>query len=232
MKTSMAMLVVACCLAAGAQAASYDCKKARAEDEKAVCASPELSKLDDDMASAYKGALGLMSGDTKRIALFRKDQADWVKDRKRCGDTVPCLKDEYVSRIRWLQNPAHQYAGEWIASKAKITFHVQRSDGLLYVALYPDKTKSNEQQDMIFMTINGRFSPAKQNKTGEDQIVIAAPQFSMRNSALKSVCPEIRLSFGTVEMMGLEGGDKCPLLKGPEGDFRPKAALFIYESMR
>lgn len=229
MKSSIALLVTACAVAAGAQAASFDCKKARSEEEKAVCASPELSKLDEDMAAAYKATLALMAGDNKRIALFRKDQVDWVKERGRCGDTVPCLKDEYARRIRWLSNPAHQYAGEWVASKAKITFHVESSDGLLYVALYPDKTRSNEQQDMIFMTIGGKFSPAKQSKTGEDQIIIAAPSFSLRNSALKAVCPEIRLSFGTAEMMGLEGGDKCPLLRGPEGDFKPKAPLFIYE---
>jgi uncharacterized protein len=231
MKTPM-LLAAGLLFAAFAQAASFDCRKARSEDEKAVCANSELSKLDEDMAAAYKGAAALMAGDNRRIALFRKDQADWVKERGRCGDTASCLKEEYARRIRWLRNPAHQYTGEWAAGKAKITFHVQSSDGLLYVALYPDKSKSNEQQDMIFMTIGGRFSPAKQNKTGEDQIIIAPPQFSLRNSDLKAVCPEIRLSFGTVDMMGLEGGEKCPLLRGADGDFKPGAPLFVYEPVR
>ena len=231
MKSAGALFVTAFVAVSGAQAASFDCKKARSEEEKSVCANPELSKLDEDMAAAYKAALALMSGDTRRIALFRKDQVEWVKERGRCGSTASCLKSEYASRIRWLSNPAHQYAGEWTAARAKITFHVQREDGLIYVALYPDKTRSNEQQDQIFMTINGKFSPAKQNKTGEDQIVIAAPQSSLRNSALKATCPEIRLSFGTPGMMGIEGGDKCPLLNGPEGDFRPRAPLFIYEPL-
>ena len=232
MKSTGALFVAAFWVATGVPAASFDCKKARTEDEKAICANPELSKLDEHMAAAYKAALGLMSGDTKRNALFRKDQAGWVKERDRCGDTASCLKTEYASRIRWLSNPAHQYAGEWTASKAKITFHVQRTDGQIYVMLVPDKTKSAEQQDMIFMSINGKFSPAKQNKTGEDQIIITGIQFSRRNAELKAVCPEIRLSFGTAEMMGLEGGDKCPLLKGSEGDFKPRAPLFVYESAR
>jgi hypothetical protein len=155
-----------------------------------------------------------------------------VRERDRCGGTVPCLKNEYIRRIRWLSNPAHQYAVEWKASKAKIIFHVLSTDGQIYVALWPDKTKSAEQQDMIFMSINGRFSSAKQNKTGEDEIIITSIQFSRRNADLKAVCPEIRLSFGTAEMMGLEGGDKCPLLKGPEGDFRPASPIFGYEPMR
>ena len=227
-----ALLVAVVLAATGAQAASFDCKKARSEDEKAICANPELSKLDEDLAAAFKSTLALMSGDAKRIAIFRKDQAAWVKERDRCGGTASCLKNEYVRRIRWLSSPAHQYAGEWRASKAKITFHVNSSDGLIYVMLVPDKTKSNDQQDMIFMSNNGKFSPAKQNKTGEDQIIITSIQFSRRNADLKAACPEIRLSFGTAEMMGLEGGDKCPLLKGPEGDFRPASPLFVYEPMR
>jgi len=227
-----ALLVAVVLAATGAQAASFDCKKARSEDEKAICANPELSKLDEDLAAAFKSTLALMSGDAKRIAIFRKDQAAWVKERDRCGGTASCLKNEYARRIRWLSSPAHQYAGEWRASKAKITFHVNSSDGLIYVMLVPDKTKSNDQQDMIFMSNNGKFSPAKQNKTGEDQIIITSIQFSRRNADLKAACPEIRLSFGTAEMMGLEGGDKCPLLKGPEGDFRPASPLFVYEPMR
>src|SRR4249920_1909427 len=124
-----ALLVAAILAAAGAQAASFDCKKARSEDEKAICANPELSKLDEDLAAAFKATLGLMSGDTRRIAIFRKAQTEWVKDRDRCGGTASCLKNEYVRRIRWLSNPAHQYAGEWRASKAKITFHVLDTDG-------------------------------------------------------------------------------------------------------
>jgi len=227
-----ALFVAAVLAATGAQAASFDCKKARSEDEKAICANPELSKLDEDLAAAFKSTSGLMSGDTKRIAIFRKDQAEWVKERGRCGGTASCLKSEYVRRIRWLSNPAHQYAGEWRASKAKIIFHVLSTDGQIYVALYPDKTRSSEQQDMIFMSNNGKFSPAKQNKTGEDQIIITSIQFSRRSADLKAVCPEIRLSFGTSEMMGLEAGEKCPLLKGPEGDFRPASPIFGYEPMR
>ena len=219
-------------VAGGVSAAGFDCKKARGEDEKAICANAELSKLDDDLTAAFKAAVALMSGDAKRIALFRKNQAEWVRERSRCGATASCLKDEYVKRIRWLSSPAHQYAGVWHANRAKITFHVKKEDGLLYVALYPEKAKSNEQQQFIFMTIGGRFSPANQNKTGEDQIIISPPQYSARDQALKATCPEIRLSFGTIEMMGLEGGDKCGLLKGPEGDFRPVSPLFVYEPMR
>jgi uncharacterized protein len=233
MKIPGALWVTVLCLAAGGlPAAGFDCRKARTEDEKAICANAELSKLDDEMTAAFKTASGPMSGDARRISAFRRDQADWVKERGRCGGTVTCLKSEYASRIRWLRNPAHQYAGVWHARNAMLTFHVQKEGGQLYVALWPDRKKSAEQQDMVFMTIDGKFSPARQNPAGEDQIIIASPQFSRANAPLKAPCGEIRLSFGTAEMMGLEAGEKCPLLKGSEGDFRPVTPLFIYEPSR
>src|SRR5688572_9004103 len=232
-RTARALLAALLCIAACATAAAgFDCGKARTEDEKAICGNPELSRLDDDMAAAFKAAVGLMSGDARRIIAFRKNQVAWVKERSRCGDTVACLKSEYASRIRWLRNPAHQYAGVWHASVAMLTFHVQKESGLIYVALWPDKKKSAEQQDMVFMTIDGKFLPARQNATGEDQIIIASPQFSRANAPLKSSCGEIRLSFGTATMMGLEAGAKCPLLKGSAGDFRPFTPLFVYEPSR
>ena len=227
-----ALAAIAALAAFACQAAGFDCAKARSEDEKAVCANPELSRLDEQMAAAYKATLARFAGDKRRAAEFRRNQADWVKERGRCGDTAKCLRDEYAARIRWLGHPAQAYAGEWTARKALLNFHVQRENGLLYVALWPDKSKPREQQDMVFMSIDAAFKDAKQMDTGEDTIVIAKPQFSLRNAALKASCPEIRLSFGTTEMMGLEAADGCPLLKGPEGDFRPSRPVFIYEFSR
>jgi uncharacterized protein len=45
-------------LASGAaQAASFDCDKAKTPQEKAICASPGLSQADENMAAAYKDVL-------------------------------------------------------------------------------------------------------------------------------------------------------------------------------
>ena len=38
-------------------AASFDCAKASSKTEKAICTDPELSKLDEDLASSYKEML-------------------------------------------------------------------------------------------------------------------------------------------------------------------------------
>lgn len=38
-------------------AASFDCNKAKAPIERSICSNPELSKLDEDLAAAYKRSL-------------------------------------------------------------------------------------------------------------------------------------------------------------------------------
>lgn len=57
-------------------AASFDCKKAKTEVEKIICAGAGLSKLDDEMANAYAEAK------TKAGKLVRSEQKQWLKDRE------------------------------------------------------------------------------------------------------------------------------------------------------
>ena len=235
MKFAYPVLLAASFLLAGeALAVSYNCQKATGEDEKAICTSIELSKLDDDLAAAYKATMQLLSGDKRRSAMLRKDQVEWIQNRSRCGATVSCLKNEYTRRIRWVKNPAHQYSGTWVSKTAKLTMHV-RDDGYMYVALYPDRKKPNDQQDMVFMTNDGKFVPANENKQGEDLIMLERPQFSRANQGLKATCGTgMYLSFGTATMMGFEAGPKCDLLKAAgQNDFKPSGApLFVYDPMR
>jgi len=121
--TPLSTLLTACTAAAlisSAQAASFDCTKAKAEDERAICKNPELSKLDDDLAAAYKAVAGPITGFKERIVPFRKNQSDWIKDRARCGDTATCLKDAYVKRIAWLKNPLQSYSGTWVSKQYRV----------------------------------------------------------------------------------------------------------------
>jgi uncharacterized protein len=69
------------CLAAGvlaagaACAASFDCARAQSRVEKAVCADAQLSKLDSDLAAAYRDTLAV----TVRPATVRAEQREWVR---------------------------------------------------------------------------------------------------------------------------------------------------------
>ncbi len=81
-----------------AWAASFDCAKARSKTEKAICGDPELSKLDEQLAAAYKAALAIHP----LPSCVRSRQVDWLGSLPD-GDTER-LKKEFRSRIDHLMN--------------------------------------------------------------------------------------------------------------------------------
>jgi uncharacterized protein YecT (DUF1311 family) len=98
-----------------AQAASFDCGKARTAVEKMICADAELSKLDKKMAAVYKPidpriAAPASSFSDMRAAYkqmppyiadpvgYRMEQRDWLKSRNACEDAA-CVKQAYQTRL-------------------------------------------------------------------------------------------------------------------------------------
>lgn len=77
-----------------AQAASFDCGKARAKVEKFICGDAELSKLDEQLNTAYKTALQ----DEKQADSIRQAQKQWMKERNGCAD-AGCVKLAYETRL-------------------------------------------------------------------------------------------------------------------------------------
>jgi uncharacterized protein len=85
-----------------ANAASFDCARAHAADERAVCASRVLSELDVEMAVRFETLAGLVAmgargdmGDAQRAFLV---------SRRRCGGDASCLTALYRGRIAILRN--------------------------------------------------------------------------------------------------------------------------------
>lgn len=96
----MAWIVVGWLVLGGmAQAASFDCGKARTKVEKLICDNAEISKLDDELAERYKLALQ----DKSRTASIRKAQKQWIKGRNGCAD-VGCIKRTYEERLSSLDS--------------------------------------------------------------------------------------------------------------------------------
>ena len=85
-----------------AHAASFDCAKAKAPDEKAVCANRSLNDLDVTMGELFSLDKRLlpMGG---RDALIGEQQA-FLKRRKACGAKVGCLTELYQKRVDALRN--------------------------------------------------------------------------------------------------------------------------------
>jgi uncharacterized protein len=79
-------------------AASFDCSKASTPYEKAVCSNPNLSSLDDQLASAYKDARAKSSNPDG----LKKEQIEWIKSTRQCASDAGCIEKAYKSRIATL----------------------------------------------------------------------------------------------------------------------------------
>ena len=104
------------------QGASFDCAKASTDAEKAICADPELSKLDEQLARAYKQAL--QKGPKEKV---QAAQRAWLKERNtNCGSYAACLQYQYYRRIAQLQG-VHWSLADW--QRAAGAWSTAGSDG-------------------------------------------------------------------------------------------------------
>jgi uncharacterized protein len=89
-------------LGAPADAASFDCNRARTAEEIAICKSPLLSGLDSEMGGlwyAYRQFPFLMG-----MSGVRQDEANaFLQSRGKCGPDEACLAKVYRARIQQLR---------------------------------------------------------------------------------------------------------------------------------
>jgi uncharacterized protein len=84
-----------------AEAASFNCAKASAPDEYAICANPSLSNMDVEMATLYRVRMQVpMLMGAKGAA--QDEQRAWLARRTACGSSVACLGAAYQTRINQL----------------------------------------------------------------------------------------------------------------------------------
>lgn len=81
-------------------AASFDCTKAKAADEKAICATPSLNDKDVEMTTTYHLLHGLFAMGVQGD--MQDAQQAWLKNRRQCGGDITCLNHAYNSRLQQL----------------------------------------------------------------------------------------------------------------------------------
>lgn len=86
-------------MVATAQSASFDCAKASTKIEKLICDNAELSKLDEELNTAYNTVLQA----EKQAASIRQNQKQWIKERNSCS-SILCIRDTYKTRITQLSS--------------------------------------------------------------------------------------------------------------------------------
>ena len=99
--------MLACAAVGVAHAASFDCKAAKSPTERAICASPNLSALDEQLAREYDRASHALS--PSGAAQLKASQRDWLHFASRvCAPSAArrngeapatCLEHEYTQRL-------------------------------------------------------------------------------------------------------------------------------------
>jgi uncharacterized protein len=99
-RLSICSLIVFFIFFCNANAASFDCAKASTQQEKAVCANPTLSALDDKLAESYRNARAVSQDPAK----LKSEQIEWIKEVRKCAVETSCIERLYTSRLSEL-NP-------------------------------------------------------------------------------------------------------------------------------
>jgi uncharacterized protein len=87
--------------AGSAFSASFDCTRARLPDEKAICASRQLSEMDVEMAVRFQMLTGLVAMGTRGD--MQDEQQARLKSRQACVRDESCLLAAYRRRIATLK---------------------------------------------------------------------------------------------------------------------------------
>lgn len=80
-----------------AHAASFACNRARAPDERAICADRGLNDSDVRMATMFELLSGLFAMGQRGD--MGEAQQRWLVARHACGGHVACLRKSYARRI-------------------------------------------------------------------------------------------------------------------------------------
>lgn len=93
----LSLFVALCCFGGIGHAASFDCSKAATATEKAICANPRVSDLDEYLGRYYQAGRASMGRDA--AACLASNQREWLRSvRNVCKDTA-CLEHVYLLRL-------------------------------------------------------------------------------------------------------------------------------------
>jgi uncharacterized protein YecT (DUF1311 family) len=140
-----------------AQAASFECAKAQSNAEHFICNDSTISKLDDDLGSAYLSATNRANSEEKKRLLT--EQKHWIKHtRDICVDEA-CFKNAYSSRLSALASagepikkayPPYPDMWQWELPKSSDIYPGSMSISLLdngdVLILYAEKSSAKNSK--------------------------------------------------------------------------------------
>lgn len=136
-------------------AASFNCTKAERPIDKAICADPDLSALDEKLATVY----------TKLFAInpsVKEEQREWLRSLKQCNNDIntiaSCLKPMFVDRIQILDNQLQSLSEGSVSSSMAVPSQ-QNLNAVEQVKPTP-LSNSNQSKKIELEEKNSSFSSA------------------------------------------------------------------------
>lgn len=138
--------------------ASFNCKKAGTFIEHTICNDDKLSKLDEDLAKAYKSA----KKKTDKNAL-KKEQRKWLKTKRKSCQDVKCLRRVYTERVDELNAYGNSSTPTWAGRyhKGDADISIENNLSFMYVAMNPAK-------GFNMCNIEGKFSQQRDTLSFSD----------------------------------------------------------------
>jgi uncharacterized protein YecT (DUF1311 family) len=156
-------------LGMNAQAASFDCGKAQTKVEHLICDNSELSKLDEDLSTAYKAALKYQ----ERADFIKRYQGKWLIQRNQCS-TLECVKRLYEKQLLVLPSPisgsavfstSNKFEGNAASSEGAVSkpgFGLIRGRGVKVCDAYEKNLNSFINPINKYNQINPKFNELSQ----------------------------------------------------------------------
>lgn len=166
----LALALLALC-AAPAPALAFDCGKAKTVVEKAICATPELKALDDDLAAAYADVKAELPPSEQKMLV--RSQRRWITRRETCGEAeegvAACVMRQIKDRLTLLSgNPE---SGPGAAGKLVPRFIVQDGTAAAYdvnLAVLQFATPQTPGEKMLNQWADKVLRAAKLGPHGEE----------------------------------------------------------------
>lgn len=92
-------------------AASFDCKKATTSVEQTICADDELSRLDSNLDTVYRGEHNARKAADKKT--LEREQGRWRRETRDVCKTRECIRDAYYARLATLDQIDERYIKDW-----------------------------------------------------------------------------------------------------------------------
>jgi hypothetical protein len=105
------LLGVLLCHVPAADAASFDCERARSRLNRLICSDADLSRLDELVWNAYGERIRGLS--PLQYAHVRERHLQWRRSRGLYETTVEALKHEYRAHHDWLTHPLLRIEGRY-----------------------------------------------------------------------------------------------------------------------